>query len=62
MTELESGKQIAADAVLYSAGRVGATDGLGLENAGLDADERGRITVDESYRTSVDRTSTRSAT
>ena len=53
LTELESGKQIAADAVFYSAGRVGATDGLRLENAGLEADERGRITVDESYRTSV---------
>ena len=53
LTKLASGKQIAADAVFYSAGREGATDGLGLENAGLAADERGRIGVGERYRTAV---------
>ena len=31
--------------VLYAAGRVGATSDLGLENCGLTADSRGRITV-----------------
>jgi len=31
--------------------RQGATEGLGLELAGLEADERGRIAVDASYRT-----------
>lgn len=50
---LESGKRIAADTVLYSAGRQGTAGDLGLEHAGLVADERGRITVDEHYRTSV---------
>jgi NAD(P) transhydrogenase len=50
---LESGKHLAADVVLFCAGRVGATEGLALEAAGLVADERGRITVDASYRTSV---------
>jgi NAD(P) transhydrogenase len=54
ITRLESGKQIPADVVLYAAGRQGATDGLGLENAGLAADERGRIHVDEHFRTSVE--------
>jgi NAD(P) transhydrogenase len=54
ITRLESGKQIPADVVLYAAGRQGATDGLGLENAGLEADERGRIRVDEHFRTSVE--------
>ena len=44
---LESGKRIPADTVLYSAGRQGMTDGIGLENAGLTADARGRIAVDE---------------
>ena len=39
--------------VLFSAGRVGATEGLGLEAVGITADERGRIAVDASYRTSV---------
>ncbi|MFL6072186.1 MAG: Si-specific NAD(P)(+) transhydrogenase [Mycobacteriales bacterium] len=48
---LESGKRIPADMVMYSAGRQGMTDGLGLENAGLSADARGRIAVDEHYRT-----------
>jgi NAD(P) transhydrogenase len=54
ITHLASGKRIAADAVFYSAGRQGATDGLCLDAAGLEADERGRIAVDESYRTAVD--------
>jgi NAD(P) transhydrogenase len=53
ITELQSGKQIAADAVFYSAGRVGATAELGLERAGLEADGRGRIAVDRRYRTGV---------
>jgi NAD(P) transhydrogenase len=54
ITHLASGKRIAADAVLYSAGRQGAVDDLGLENVGLEADANGRIKVDEQYRTSVD--------
>src|SRR5205823_2399267 len=54
LTSLASGKRVAADAVMYSAGRQGATAGLGLEEAGLEVDKRGRITVDEHYRTSVE--------
>jgi NAD(P) transhydrogenase len=50
---LESGKRIVADAVVFSAGRVGATSALDLAAAGLDADERGRLKVDESFRTAV---------
>ncbi|MDR8411520.1 Si-specific NAD(P)(+) transhydrogenase [Nonomuraea sp. 3-1Str] len=50
---LESGKKIPAETVMYSAGRQGMTDGLGLELAGLSADDRGRIPVDEHYRTTV---------
>jgi NAD(P) transhydrogenase len=53
VTELESGKRIAADAVFYSAGRQGDTAALGLEAVGLDADARGRIAVDMHYRTAV---------
>lgn len=38
---------------LFSVGRVGATEALALENAGLAADDRGRIAVDAQFRTSV---------
>jgi NAD(P) transhydrogenase len=54
LTTLRSGKQIAAEAVFYSAGRRGATDDLALENAGLTADARGRIDVAANYRTAAD--------
>ena len=50
---LESGKRIAADVALFSVGRVGATESLGLDNAGLIADARGRIAVDSQFRTTV---------
>jgi NAD(P) transhydrogenase len=53
MTILESGKKIPADTVMYSAGRQGATGELDLAQAGLDADPRGRIQVDEYFRTTV---------
>ena len=51
---LESGKQIVSDAVMYCIGRTGCTESLGLENAGLKADERGRLSVDEHYQTEVE--------
>jgi NAD(P) transhydrogenase len=50
---LESGKRIVADAALFSVGRIGATASLGLEHAGLAADDRGRIKVDKEFRTTV---------
>ena len=50
---LESGKRIATDIVLFSAGRVAATASLDLAAAGLTADARGRISVDEQFRTAV---------
>jgi NAD(P) transhydrogenase len=48
---LESGKKIPAEVVMYSAGRQGMTESLSLENAGLAADPRGRVKVDEYFRT-----------
>ena len=54
LTSLASSKKIASDTVVYSAGRQGATEGLGLEAAGLSADDRGRIKVDDSFRTEVE--------
>ncbi|MEZ4455736.1 MAG: Si-specific NAD(P)(+) transhydrogenase [Gemmatimonadales bacterium] len=53
LVKLESGKRIVAEAALFSVGRVGATDDLCLERAGLAADDRGRLEVDEQFRTSV---------
>jgi NAD(P) transhydrogenase len=50
---LASGKRIPADTVMYSAGRQGQTADLDLEKAGLSADKRGRITVDEFFQTAV---------
>lgn len=53
ITHLKSGKQIASHTLLYATGRQGATDHLALEKAGLKADKRGRLDVDDEYRTSV---------
>ncbi|WFE20092.1 Si-specific NAD(P)(+) transhydrogenase [Solwaraspora sp. WMMD937] len=50
---LESGKRIAADTVMYSAGRQGVAGDLDLERAGLTADTRGRIQVNESFQTTA---------
>ena len=50
---LESGKRLVSDVVLFSAGRVASTASLKLDAAGLEADERGRIKVDEVFRTKV---------
>jgi NAD(P) transhydrogenase len=50
---LESGKHLVADLVLFSVGRIGATDGLNLEALGIAPDERGRLKVDAQFRTSV---------
>ncbi|WP_156746136.1 Si-specific NAD(P)(+) transhydrogenase [Mycobacterium sp. 1423905.2] len=54
VTTLASGKQIPAETVMYSAGREGQTATLGLENAGLETDHRGRIFVDDQFQTKVD--------
>jgi NAD(P) transhydrogenase len=51
--ELESGKRIASDLALFAVGRIGATDRLNLAAAGLTADDRGRLTVDQHFRTAV---------
>jgi len=50
---LESGKRIVSEMVLFSVGRTGDTERLDLPAAGLAADERGRLKVDEQFRTSV---------
>src|SRR6202012_3801071 len=40
---LEGGRRIRSDMLLYTAGRMGAVDGLGLEAIGIATDDRGRI-------------------
>jgi NAD(P) transhydrogenase len=45
--DTEDGRQLRVDMVLFAAGRVGATDTLGLEAAGLTCDDRGRIAADK---------------
>ncbi|WP_203903630.1 Si-specific NAD(P)(+) transhydrogenase [Virgisporangium aliadipatigenens] len=54
LTTLHSGKRIAADTVMYSAGRQGLADELALDAAGLTGDKRGRIEVDKNFRTAVE--------
>jgi NAD(P) transhydrogenase len=48
---LESNKKVPADALLYAVGRQGSVNELNLEAAGLTADARGRIAVNEFYQT-----------
>lgn len=50
---LESGKVLRAECLLYCVGRQGTTDSLNLASAGLTADDRGRIKVNEKYQTAV---------
>lgn len=49
---LDRGQELLADAVLFATGRVPNTEGLGLDEAGIELDERGAIRVDALYRTS----------
>jgi NAD(P) transhydrogenase len=50
---LESGKRVRGQALLYTVGRQANSDLLHLEAAGLAADARGRIPVDDCFRTAV---------
>ncbi len=52
VANLKSKKKVNGDALLYAVGRQGNVDDLNLAAAGLEADSRGRIKVDENYRTS----------
>lgn len=44
---------VAADVVLVATGRRPHTDGLGLDKAGVELDERGRVRTDGHYRTTA---------
>ncbi len=49
---LADGGEVEFDRLLVSVGRAPRTDGLGLEAAGVDVDDRGHVVVDEHLRTS----------
>jgi len=51
--DTESGKIVRGDALLYTVGRQANTDTLDLALAGLTADERGRLTVNGGFQTTV---------
>jgi NAD(P) transhydrogenase len=51
--ELESGKKVQADALLYAVGRQANGDLIRAEAAGLQPDARGKITVNQFYQTGV---------
>ena len=51
---LESGKKLKAETLLYAVGRQGVCGALGLENVGINFDDRERLKVDEHYMTNVD--------
>ncbi len=51
--ELESGKRLLGETVLFSVGRVGDTAALRLQRAGLAADDRGRLKCNKHFQTEV---------
>jgi len=50
----ESGKRLYSDSLMFAAGRVGASGPLQLDKIGIEPDKRGRIKVDEHYRTQIE--------
>jgi NAD(P) transhydrogenase len=51
---LADGEPLHPEQVLFAAGRSGNTEGLGLEELGAELDARGRVKVDEHFRTSAE--------
>jgi NAD(P) transhydrogenase len=50
---LKGGDEVVVERVLFATGRMGATQGLSLEKAGLSAGPRGHLKVSEHYQTAV---------
>jgi dihydrolipoamide dehydrogenase len=50
---IDGGEPIRCDRVLVSVGRIPNTEGLGLEDVGVQVDKRGRIHVDSHFQTNV---------
>ncbi len=53
ITRLRSGKIVVSDCVLFSAGRVSATEDLHLKKIGVKTDERRRVVVNEHFQSSL---------
>ena len=53
VVNLKSGKRLKADALLWCNGRTGNTAELNIDLAGLDANGRGQLQVNENYQTNV---------
>jgi NAD(P) transhydrogenase len=53
VAHLESGKRVHGEGLLYTIGRQANSDLLNIDAAGLQADDRGRITVNDCFQTSV---------
>jgi dihydrolipoyl dehydrogenase len=53
--EVDGLEPLKCDRVLVAVGRVPYTEGLGLDAVGIQLDKRGRIPVDDHFRTSADR-------
>jgi NAD(P) transhydrogenase len=51
--QLDGGRSLHPEHVLFAGGRVGNTAGLGLDGAGVKVDAKGRIVVDGDYRTTA---------
>ena len=52
--KLSARQTLYPDTVLFAAGRIANTEGLGLDAAGISCDSRGRIHVDGNFRTTAD--------
>ncbi|TLU65681.1 glutathione-disulfide reductase [Thalassotalea litorea] len=51
--QLENGKEFNVDSVIWAIGREPATDNIGLENAGIEANEKGYIETDKYQNTDI---------
>ena len=51
--QLSTGQTLFPDTLLFAAGRVANSQGLGLESLGVQCDSRGRIVVDPNFRTAA---------
>jgi len=54
ITKLNNGTEISSDKMLVAQGRIANTQGLGLEDLGIELGRNGTIPVDDNYQTSVE--------
>ena len=54
VVEVEGQEALEAERVLVAVGRKPNTEGLGLQNIGVTLDERGRIVIDDHFKTNIE--------